>query len=97
MKVRWTRQARQDRADIWDYLNARDPGAASRMDQLFTEATAPLAEFPLIGRMGAVEGTRELIPHPSYRLVYEIFGETIWILVLIHASREWPSVKITEA
>ena len=96
MKVRWTPQARQDRADIWDYLHARDPGAAVRMDRLFTDATAPLAEFPLIGRRGAVEGTRELIPHPSYRLVYEIFGDTLWILVLVHASREWPPIESTE-
>lgn len=92
MKVRWTPQAYQDRSDIWDYLAARDFAAAARMDQRFSDVLAPLADFPMSGREGLVAGTRELIPHPSYRLVYEIFGETIWILALVHTSREWPLV-----
>ena len=39
---------------------------------------------------GQVPGTRELNPHRSYRLVYEIAGDTVWILVLIHTARLWP-------
>lgn len=93
MKVRWTPQARQDRIDIWEYLAARDAAAAVRMDQRFSDAVAPLVDFPLSGREGLPSGTRQLIPHPSYRLVYEIFGETVWILALVHTSREWPPIR----
>jgi plasmid stabilization system protein ParE len=35
-------------------------------------------------------GTRELIPHESYRLVYEVEGDTVWILALVHTARMWP-------
>jgi len=42
------------------------------------------------GHGGQVPGTRELHPHRSYRLVYEIAGDTAWILVLIHTARLWP-------
>ena len=40
MKVFWTPEAEQDRAAIWDYLVARDPSAALRIDALFGEAVA---------------------------------------------------------
>lgn len=90
MIVRWTPEARQDRSDIWDYLVALDPGAAMRMDAQFSVAVARLADFPMLGHEGAVPGTRELTPHPSYRLVYEVEDDTVWILTLVHAMRLWP-------
>lgn len=93
MKVVWTPQALQDRADIWDYIAAEDPAAAVRMDQLFSDSVADLGDFPLIGHAGEVPGTRELTPHKSYRLVYEIVGDAVWVLVLIHAARQWPPVR----
>ena len=45
------------------------------------------------GDRGKIQGTRELIPHESYRLVYEISGETVWMLALVHAARQWPLVR----
>ena len=38
-------------------------------------------------------GTRELIPHESYRLVYEIEGTTVWVLALVHTARQWPPAR----
>ena len=46
-----------------------------------------------MGGTGKISGTRELIPHESYRLVYEIDGGTVWVLALVHTARQWPSVK----
>ena len=93
MKIVWTPEAEQDRAAIWDYLVARDPAAALRIDQLFSEAVAKLADFPMLGHVGMVAGTRELTPHPSYRIIYEIGGDTVWILVVIHTARQWPPLQ----
>ena len=90
MKIVWTPEAEQDRAVIWEYLAARDPDAALRIDCLFSDAVALLADFPMLGHEGEVVGTRELTPHRSYRLVYEVVEDTIWILVLIHTARQWP-------
>lgn len=90
MRVIWTPEAEQDRADIWDYIAADNPSAAVQMDALFGKAAATLSEHPKMGKPGRVAGTRELIPHESYRLVYEIHGETVWLLVLIHTARQWP-------
>jgi toxin ParE1/3/4 len=90
VKIVWTPQAQRDRAAIWDYLAARDSAAAVRMDRLFGQAVAQLADFPMLGHVGEVAGTRELTPHRSYRIIYEVAGETVWILVLIHTARQWP-------
>ncbi len=92
MKVRWTPEAEQDRAEIFDYIAADNPRASVRMDTLFTEAAAKLAEFPHMARPGKIAGTRELIPHENYRLVYQIEGEVVWILTLVHTARRWPSL-----
>lgn len=93
MNVRWTASARLDRLDIMDYIAAQNPQAASRMDQLFSGAASSLADFATRGRPGLVAGTRELFPHESYRLVYEVAGDTVWILALLHASRQWPPLR----
>ena len=90
MKIIWTPEAEQDRTAIFDYIVARDPAAALRIDRLFGDAVSRLADFPMLGREGEIVGTRELNPHRSYRLVYEITEDTIWILVVIHAARQWP-------
>lgn len=90
MRLIWTPQALQDRADVWDYIAEDNPLAAVRMDELFSTAATRLIEHPKLGRPGKIQGTRELIPHESYRLVYEISAETIWILTLVHTARQWP-------
>lgn len=95
MRGVWAAEAEQDRDDTWETIAADNPLAAARMDQLFTEAAAKLADFPMLGHTGKILGTRELIPHESYRLVYEIAIEenTVWVLALVHTARQWPPVK----
>lgn len=90
MKVFWASAAEQDRTDIIDYIGQDNPLAAIRMDELFTEAAGRLAEHPLLGKTGLIPGTRELIPHESYRLVYEVQDNAVWILALVHTARMWP-------
>ena len=93
MKVRWTPEAEQDRADIVDHIAIDNPRAAVRMDELFGAAAARLADFPHMGRPGKIAGTREWIPHENYRLVYQIDGDVVWLLALVHTARMWPPVR----
>jgi toxin ParE1/3/4 len=94
VKILWTPEAERDRLAIWEYLAARNSDAALRMDRLFSDAVAGLADFPLVGHEGEVPGTRELTPHRSYRIVYDVEGDTVWILVLIHTARQWPPLQV---
>ena len=93
MKVFWATAAQKDRADIIDYISLDSPLAAIRMDELFADAAARLADHPRLGKAGLIPGTRELIPHESDRLVYEVQGEKVWILALVHTARMWPARK----
>ncbi|MEP7282970.1 MAG: type II toxin-antitoxin system RelE/ParE family toxin [Rubrivivax sp.] len=93
MKVVWTPEAEQDRDAIWLHIAADNLKAAMRMDELFSDAVAQLADHPKLGRPGRIAGTRELIPHENYRLVYEIEGDTVWLLTLLHTARQWPPVQ----
>jgi addiction module RelE/StbE family toxin len=91
--VRWSSEATRDRRDIWDFIAAENPAAAARMDALFGRAAASLAKLPHRGLPGRIAGTRELLPHESYRLVYEISGDDVWVLALVHTARQWPPVR----
>jgi addiction module RelE/StbE family toxin len=90
LKVRWSEEARRDRVEIVDHIWTDNPPAASRMDAVLEAAANRLVDFPHLGRTGAIPGTREFIPHPSYRLVYEITSSEIVILALVHTARQWP-------
>nr|ART38936.1 H458 [uncultured bacterium] len=93
MRVFWTLSAEQDRADIVAFIAQDNPLAAIRMDELFGAAVGWLAEHPLMGRPGRIPGSRELIPHESYRLIYEVQADTVWILALVHTARLWPPAR----
>ena len=93
MKLLWAPEAQQDRTDIWDYIDADNPLAAVKMDALFSDAAARLLAHPKQGRPGQIAGTRELVVHESYRLVYELADQSIWILALVHTARQWPFLK----
>ena len=58
MRVVWTPEAQQDRADVWDYIAADNPRAAARMDEIFSDAAARLTQHPMLGKPGIVPGTR---------------------------------------
>jgi len=94
VRLVWTPEALQDRFVIWDYIAADNPHAAARMDELFSESASRLMEHPKLGRTGKVPGTRELVAHKHYILVYEVDGDdTVWILALVHTARLWPPAK----
>jgi toxin ParE1/3/4 len=93
VNVIWTPQAEQDRIDIWDYIADHDSRAAVEMDALFSECAGRLKTQPMTGKSGKIPGTREIIPHKSYRLVYEIHGGDAWVLTVVHTARQWPPVR----
>lgn len=92
MRVQWASEALQDRLEIWDYLFERNPGAAARMDTLFSKAAERLASHPELGKPGLIAGTRELFPHENYRLVYELAEDAVWVLAVGRLLRALPRV-----
>ncbi len=92
MKVIWASAVEQDRADIIDFISQDNPIASIMMDELFAEVALRLEQHPLLGRPGRISGTRELISHENYRLIYEVQDNQIRILALVHTARFWPTL-----
>lgn len=90
MPIRWAPAAEIDRAQIFRDIEAENPNAAIWMDELFIKAVSRLQHFPFMGRRGVVIGTREIIPHESYRIVYQLEEQIVWILTIVHIARKWP-------
>jgi toxin ParE1/3/4 len=94
MRVMWALSAEQDRIDIADFIAQDNPLAAIGVDELFAAAAMRLGEHPHIGRLGQIAGTRELVAHESYRMVYEVRDDTVWILAVVHTARTWPPRRV---
>ncbi|MDO5087373.1 MAG: type II toxin-antitoxin system RelE/ParE family toxin [Comamonadaceae bacterium] len=90
MRLAWTRHAEEDRLRIWEYIAADNPPAAAQMDALFGQAAERLRAHPKLGAPGRIAGTRELVVHASYRMVYEQDAGGVLILALVHTARQWP-------
>ena len=90
MKVVWAKRAAHARNGLINYIAEDNVLAALEMDDTITAATLRLEEFPLLGKPGRIDGTRELVVHQHYILVYEVVDDTIIILMVLHTSRQWP-------
>ena len=89
MKLYWTLEAIADRDAIFDYIEVDNPAAALALDELFSEKAERLTDHPKLGRSGRVDGTRELVVHENYILIYDIAGDLVRILRVLHAARRW--------
>lgn len=90
MQLIWTIEARADHDDIIGYIADRNPDAADRLKGLFDRCASQLLEFPEMHRPGRVAGTREVIVHPNYLLIYSIEQDAIVITAVIHARQQYP-------
>jgi len=90
MELFWTSEAIQDRETIYEHIEADNPIAALSLDELFSESAGHLLDHPDLGRPGRVTGTRELVVHDNYILIYDLTSDLIRILRILHAARQWP-------
>lgn len=90
MKLLWTEPARDDRRSIREYIAQDNPVAAVEMDEQLSVRANQLTEQPNIGRAGRVAGTRELVVHRHYIVIYDVVAEEVQILRVLHTSRRWP-------
>lgn len=90
MDLFWTPEAINDRNEIYDYIETDNPVAALALDELFAEKAGRLIDYPDLGRPGRVAGTRELVAHQNYILVYDFSGDRVRVLRVLHAARKLP-------
>jgi toxin ParE1/3/4 len=89
MRLHWTRRALADLMRLADRIAADDkPQAAQAFIDELVEKVGRLEEFPLLGRSGVYEDTRELIVHRNYLVTYRLRADEVQLLQVWHVARE---------
>lgn len=92
MKVRFTRRAARDLAEIGDFIAAEDPAAAARVGKAIIGAIERVARHPHLGIKNArAPDLRSCLAIPfPYRIHYRVQDGLTSIVHVRHTSRrEW--------
>jgi len=91
MKISFEPAARDELADIFEWIAKDNPSAARRLIARIEEKIMRLAVPNLahMGRPGLIDGTRELIEYP-YIVVYKVDEQQREIVVvsIVHGARD---------
>lgn len=91
MKIVWTESARQNLREIFEYIAEENPNAARALLAEIRKRAGSLEDNPELGRLGRVDGSRELVlTGTQYILPYRVKEQRIQILAVFHAARKWP-------
>ena len=90
MKVRWWPVAAADCEEIIDYIAQDNPVAAIELGDAIDRRVDELPQNPELYRVGRVKGTREMVVHPNYIVVYRVARGEVEILRVLHSTRQWP-------
>lgn len=94
MQVRWTESATKDLRGITRYIRKDSPAAARAVAKATVDAADSLSRFPLKGREGRIDNTRELVVSGlPYLIVYQVTATAIQILHIYHGARNWPGER----
>lgn len=89
MKLRWSRRALTDLQRLAERIEAHDkPLAAQAFVDAIGDKVGRLEAFPLLGRQGRLQDTRELIVHRNYFVSYRVRADEVQLLQIWHVARE---------
>lgn len=88
--IHWKKQAINDLIKIGKQIAKDSQVNADKMVNLIEDKVKPLAEHPDMCRLGRKRGTRELVAHENYLVIYRVLPESVEILRVKHAAQQWP-------
>jgi toxin ParE1/3/4 len=91
LKIVWLPRAVSDRDALLDFIAIDSISAAIDQGDRIMDAVAKLADYPEMGRVGRVSGTRELVvSRTSFVVVYRVANERVEVLRVLHGAQMWP-------
>ena len=95
MTLRLSEAARDDLRAIYRYSAGRSPASTDSVVGTILKAANGLTRFPLMGKQGAIEGTRErVVTRYPYRIVYILEEDTPLVLRVLNSApadgAAWP-------
>ncbi|HAA40872.1 MAG TPA: type II toxin-antitoxin system RelE/ParE family toxin [Pseudomonas sp.] len=88
--VKWRPEAIVALTEIIDYIEQYNAASAASLHRTIVEAAEGLSSMPYGFRQGRLSGTREMVVHPNYLVVYRVM-EQVEILTVLHTRQEYPS------
>ncbi|HBK46868.1 MAG TPA: type II toxin-antitoxin system mRNA interferase toxin, RelE/StbE family [Xanthomonadaceae bacterium] len=90
LPIAWQQTAREDLVALIRFISEHNTYAARDLKQRLESGVLPLGDSPYLGRPGRVPGTRELLVHPNYWVIYRVDLTCVEIANILHARREYP-------
>jgi toxin ParE1/3/4 len=91
LPVQWLAKASSNLATIIDYISERNDTAAEELQDEIERAASQLPQHPYLYRPGRVAGTREIVVHPNYVVVYRVKPTVIEIINVLHSRQQYPA------
>ena len=89
--VVWSPRAISHLSALRSRIARERPAAAASVATILLQLVDRLAEFPNLGRVGRVVGTRELvIPGTPYVIPYRVTANRLEIIAVFHGRQRWP-------
>lgn len=90
--ITWKKQAINDLIKIGKKIAIDSPVNAAKIVTLVEDKITPLSAHLNLGRVGRQRGTRELVAHESYIVIYRVLEKRVEIL-REHTAQQWPKDK----
>jgi toxin ParE1/3/4 len=91
LPVQWLAKANINLATIIAYIAERNDVAASELQNDIERAVSQLPQHPYLYRPGRVAGTREIVVHSNYVVVYRVLPTVIEIVAVLHSRQQYPA------
>ncbi|WP_301271190.1 type II toxin-antitoxin system RelE/ParE family toxin [Halomonas sp. DN3] len=89
LPIHWHDGAVADLLEVISYIAERDPQAALRLRSRLESAVTSVAEHPFLHQVGRVPGTREIVVHPNFIVIYQV-TDRIEVTAVVHARQNYP-------
>jgi toxin ParE1/3/4 len=88
----WTEQATRQLDQVHEFIAlSNSPDISLNVVFQILASIEQLARFPMLGRSGRVQGTRELvIANTPFIAAYTLNKSRVVILAVYHGSQKWP-------
>lgn len=90
LPILWRAEAQADLAAILEYIADRRPQSALDLFDEIERIVSQLPHHPYLYRLGRVSGTRELVAHPNYIVVYRVGDAAREIVSILHSRQHYP-------
>ena len=88
--LRWEAEAFRQFQDALTHIASQNVTAAEALAATTEKRLGSALRHPEIGRIGRVEGSRELIVHPNYLVIYAVRETTIDVVRFLHTRQQYP-------